>query len=103
MQLYLQGMPIVTPERLAELEKSLPELIATLESLGHRSSLKRDINDVIQAGKGDGARSVSDDAAMSEFVKLVQGDLSAGGERIVPALALGLFMAAYTIVKGWRA
>jgi hypothetical protein len=104
IQLYLQGMPILTPERVAELEKSLPELIATLESLGYRPSLRRSIIDVIEGGKSKGGdRSASDDTAMSEFVKLVQSDLAADGERVAPALALGLFMAAYTIVKQWRA
>jgi hypothetical protein len=102
LQLYLQGMPILTPEKIAELEASLPELITMLETLGHRGSVKKQLADLIEAAKKKGGeRNAADDAALTNLVKALQSDLSAGGERIVPILAVALFMGAYTIVHQW--
>lgn len=102
IQLYLQGMPILTDDKIAELEASLPELIALLESLGYRPSLKRQVSDLVGGGKGKGERSQTDDARLAAFAKIVQSDMGASGERVAP-LALALFMAAYTVVKQWKA
>jgi hypothetical protein len=102
--LYMMSVPVLTTARIAELEQSLPKLVAFLHSLRHRPTMLGDIHRIMQSlSKGGGAseRSESTLSSAEQLARIMQGDLSENGERVAP-LALGLFMAAYTIVHNWN-
>ena len=98
--MYLTSVPILTPSRLAELERDLPRITEALAALGYRPSLKEAVVGVtesaqMEVGERQGRHPLED------IAPYVQQDLTVGEERIVPALGLAFFMAGYTIVKQW--
>ena len=100
--LYSQGMPILTPERVRELEMSLPKLIALLHSLSYRPTLKREVLQLIAMAKpplASGDRSTPAADHVQELATLIASDLAAQGERILPAVGVAVFMGAYLITK----
>jgi hypothetical protein len=101
--MYHIGLPVITPPRLEELEAGLPDLVASLHSLSHRPAFRQQLADRLsatQAQQSDGQRSIANDPGFASVVDVVQADLAASGERMIPLL-LGLFMAGYTIAHNW--
>lgn len=113
--MHLASVPILTPRRIEELERDLPQLVASLRALPHRPSLKRRLRSLMEVVPGqvnnpermdDGAQSEGDGAfwpplPISDLANEMRKDLAVGDERILPVVGLAFFMAGYTISKAW--
>jgi hypothetical protein len=99
--MYLQGMPILTPERVQELEESLLTLIALLKSLHARPTTRMTLQDLIDAlTQVPGLRDASEGDQFGGFVRVLANDVPAGGQRLAPVL-IAAFMAGYMVAHTW--
>ncbi len=96
--MFLMSVPIITPGRRAQLERELPLLVEALARAKYRPTL---LSAMVDATDQTQRSAVGEGDVLASTVKAMQEDLGASGERVAPAIALGLFMAGYTIVKQW--
>jgi subtilisin family serine protease len=104
---YSQSMPLITREKLKQMEAELPALVEQLKSLSSRPAAMAEMQQFIQIARESGSgsdRSSGDQERAAAFGQLVRNDAFGEGERLIPLIALGIasFMASYTVVKNWK-
>ena len=109
--LHLMSIPILTPERVQELEASLPAILETIRSIRFKPSIQAEILPMIEAIKQQGLAGIQtpeDEARLKALAELIQNDVWVEGEgerflQFVAPVALGVasFMGGYVIAHNW--
>jgi hypothetical protein len=103
---YSMGVRPITREDLIAMEAGIPALIERLKALKDQPTYKSDLQQLIGAlvnANGGTERDVNAQARATALAELISKDAFGEGERILPLIgvAIGAFMAGYTVAHNW--